>query len=202
MTKKREFIKPNNINWSGDLSWDGEANLTKDDIFLLKEFKKLIKKHGIKKVYETGTFVGGMTKEFSKIVDEVESIEINSAIFNLASENLQEIKNIKLHLGNSPEVLQDIVEKNNNKVLFFFDAHWYDHNPIFDELNVIIDKNIEPIIVIDDFRVPEKPEWGSDHPLRYESIKEYLEKIYKNGYNYYYNKESTNNRGRIFIEPK
>lgn len=119
---KFDRIDANNPKWIGDTSWEGGPNATKDDIYLIKELKKLIEKYNIEKVYETGTFIGGMTKEFSKITKEVISIEINNDLLKIAQENLKEIKNIKLYQGNSPIILKDIVEEKNDKVLFFLDA--------------------------------------------------------------------------------
>ena len=51
------------------------------DKYLKEEFKKLIKRFKIKNIIETGTFKGDTTKEFSKMVEKVYTIESNKKYF-------------------------------------------------------------------------------------------------------------------------
>lgn len=126
------------------------------DRYIKEEFEKLVKKFEIKTIVETGTFRGDTTKELSKMVDFVYSIESNKEYYDIASKNLKECNNVNLLFGNSPVILNKILPKIRKPILFYLDAHWYRYWPILDELQAISNfkdcKN--SVIVIHDFYVP------------------------------------------------
>ncbi|MBU2616791.1 MAG: hypothetical protein KKB79_02295 [Nanoarchaeota archaeon] len=140
-----------------------QKNAFGEDGHLEEEFQKLVKKHKIKNIVETGTFMGDTTKEFSKLVDNVYTIESNKDFYLNSERNLKCHENIKIFLGNSPDVLREILPNLKGKTLFFLDAHWGDYWPILDELNEIskINSLSKSIIVIHDFYVPGK-DFGFD----------------------------------------
>ncbi|MCX6750355.1 MAG: hypothetical protein NTZ83_02775, partial [Candidatus Pacearchaeota archaeon] len=115
----------------------GLGNAFGGDSYLKKEFEFLIKKFRIKNIVETGTFKGDTTKEFSKIVENVYSIESNKKYYLFSKKRLKEDNNIKLFLGSSPIILKKILPALEGNTLFFLDAHWGNYWPILDELNEI-----------------------------------------------------------------
>ena len=133
------------------------------DKYLGEEFEKLVKRFKIKNIVETGTFKGDTTKEFSKMVGNVYTIESNKEFYAQARANLKDHKNIQMFFGSSPEVLRKILHKMKGNTLFFLDAHWGDYWPILDELKEIsrIPSLSKSIIVIHDFYVPGK-DFGFD----------------------------------------
>jgi hypothetical protein len=47
--------------------------------------------------------------------------------------------------------------------LFYLDAHWLDHLPLRDEIELIVANFSSAAIVIDDFEVPDDPGYGFDN---------------------------------------
>lgn len=133
------------------------------DSFLMKEFEKIVKKFRIKNIVETGTFMGDTTKEFSKMVDNVYTIESNREFYVSAKHNLNNAKNVKVFFGSSPLILNRILLTLKGNTLFFLDAHWGNYWPILDELKEIskIPSLRNSVIVIHDFYVPDK-DFGFD----------------------------------------
>lgn len=179
------------------------------DGFLKAEFEKLIEKHKVDTVVETGTYLGGTTKVLSEMVDNVLTVEINKDNFVRASNHLQDCENVKLYFGSSPAVMSNVLPKLTGKsLLCFLDAHWGNVCPLKDELKVIAENKIKPVIIIHDFVVPGKPEFGYDsyngQAFTYEWLKADLDVVYGiGGYNYYYNDKAEGAmRGVLFCEPK
>jgi len=133
------------------------------DRYLREEFKKLVKKFSIKNIIETGTSKGDTTKEFSKMVENVYTIESVKKTYLLSKKTLKEFENIKIYHGSSPDVLRKILPSIKGNTLFFLDAHWGNYWPILDELKEIskVPSLKESIIVIHDFYVPGK-DFGFD----------------------------------------
>ena len=49
-----------------------------------------------------------------------------------------------------------------NNPMFYLDAHWYDYMPLPDELATIANQCQRGIIIIDDFLIPDHPEYLYD----------------------------------------
>jgi len=119
------------------------------------------------------------------------------------------LKNVNVVLGSSPDFLDSILcgpMLKIKRILFFLDAHWDDYCPLLDELKLIADNNLEPVIAIHDFKVPDCPLLGFDsykgQDYDFDWIKPSIEKIYPDGYVVEYNNEAEGaKRGVIFIYP-
>lgn len=179
------------------------------DKYLKMQFRNLMEKHDIDTVVETGTYKGQTTKALAYMVNMVHTIELNEAYYHEAFQELSDEHNVKMHLGSSPEIINSLhLELEQQNVLFFLDAHWYNYNPLLDELESIHDIGQRPVIVIHDFKVPAHPEFGFDtyngQDYEWSWIKEHIDRIYGEGnYNYRYNTHAEGQmRGVIFIEPK
>lgn len=176
------------------------------DVFAQEEFANLIKDYKVKTVIETGTYKGITTKYLSSVSANVISIEIGPKRLQQAQTNNKGKNNIQFYLGNSPEILKQILPIK-EKCLFFLDAHWNNYNPLLDELKVIAEHKMKPIIAIHDFKVPDNKELGYDsykgQDYEFAWIEKSLEAIYgKGGYKYYYNQRATGaKRGIIYIVP-
>ncbi len=133
------------------------------DRYLGEEFEKLIKKFKIKNIIETGTSKGDSTKEFSKMIENVYTIESVKKTYLFSKEILKDFDNVKIYLGSSPDVLRKILPFIKGNTLFFLDAHWGYYFPIIDELKEIskINSFSKSVIVIHDFYVPKK-DFGFD----------------------------------------
>ncbi len=133
------------------------------DKYLGEDFRKLVKKFNIKNIVETGTSRGDTTKEFSKMVKNIYTIESVKKTYISSKETLKEFKNVNVYYGSSPDVLRKILPSIKGNTLFFLDAHWGNYWPILDELREIskIPTLSESVLVIHDFYVPEK-DFGFD----------------------------------------
>ncbi len=154
-------------------------------------FSMLKNKYHIDTVIETGTFMGSTAVCFSLLFDHVYTIEIVDSTYRKTKEYLDQFSNIQFYLGSSDKVLKDILPLVQHKpVLFYLDAHWFDHWPLLAELEEICKTHQDNcVIVIDDFKVPGRPEipydrYGSQE-CSYEYIKPRLDEIFS-GYTIHY----------------
>jgi predicted O-methyltransferase YrrM len=184
-----------------------------EDNFVYQEFKKLINKFNIKKIIETGTYYGWSTVKLAEFGIEVITIESSEDNYNIANKNFSKtsFSNIRSLLGDSPDILREILSNGDNDIILFLDAHWYNYWPIHDELRVCIEKKIKPVIIIHDFFVPDEngnAKFGFDkyeqQSLDLNYIKSFLNEIYgEDNYEYYYNSKSDNvGQGVIYIYKK
>lgn len=171
------------------------------DPIVQNEIERIIKFFNIKHVIETGTHYADTTKFLSTLVDKVDSIEINPDHHSVALQQITTETNIILHLGNSIDILPNLINLNTVQ-LFYLDAHWYEDWPLIKEIEIIGKLNYNnTIIIIDDFYVPYKKLQydsykGVDNNI--ENIKFVLDKAYDKYY-YYYNDKAINNV-KLFME--
>ena len=125
-----------------------------EDRHCQNDVESLVKKHNIKRIIETGSFKGWSTKILATFCDKVDTIEINSEYIAEAVEHLKETNNVTIHKGSSPDVMKNIISYDEKNLLVFLDAHWEDYWPVNDELKVLYEKNVQPVICIHDFFVP------------------------------------------------
>lgn len=183
-----------------------------NDRFIAHTFLILKKLFNINTVIETGSFEGDTTvflaKNFEKVFS-IEMLKINHEITinKLNSSNL----NANVILGKSEDLLKEVITKNHidNSTIFFLDAHWWENCPLQQELEIIAECKIKPIIVIHDFYVPNSKSLGYDtynnQTFCFDWIKPIIDKIYDYKYNYYYNDDlfsEGSKRGVIYIIPE
>jgi predicted O-methyltransferase YrrM len=178
-----------------------------DDTFLKQKFVDIIKEYDINTIVETGVHEGRSTLEFSHLVENVIGIDILEESISIAKNRIDNSNrtNVKLYVGNSPQVLSSIVDSiDAEHTIFFLDAHWESYWPINDEIKML-PKN-KGIIIVHDFLVPNHPELGFDaynnQPFTYEFIKESLTN-WSNSHRVEYNTQANgSNRGVGFIYNK
>lgn len=173
------------------------------DTFIYDELLKLKKQFNLINCVETGTQYGTTTKELWKIFEKVNTIEVDEKYFELAKENLKGF-DVGMWLGNSKTIVGQFGLE---RCLFYLDAHGCEVGgcPLKEELETIASMNISLVcIAIHDFKVPGK-DFGFDtydYELCFEEIEPYLNKIYKDGFDYHYNQEADGaKRGVIYIYP-
>jgi len=113
-------------------------------------------------IIETGTFKGHTTSYLANIFEgNVFSCEVVGMYYRESRYCLRNRGNVKIFHGSSSKVLNKLVAENllGYTPLFFLDAHWYSYWPLCDEL-AVIKKLPRAIIMIDDFRVPQRPNFG------------------------------------------
>jgi len=113
---------------------------------------------------ETGTYIGDSTAYVASRWSNLSifTCEINEDFFLKSKHRLKKFKNVELSRTSSEGYLKELVENNRlgKLPLFFLDAHWYDYWPLEDEIYVISFSCPNAIVIIDDFQVPGRPEFG------------------------------------------
>jgi hypothetical protein len=183
------------------------------DMTAYEEFKRLILNRNIKTVVETGTFKGDTTEVLATLSNNVYTVEIDNELYEKACSRFKENKNIKLFNMPTSIFLDQNLSSIKQPIFLFLDAHSFErkwdeygntdsiNEPLIDELIIIANKKIKPIIAIHDFSVPVYYCNGRNKGYTYESIEKYLINIYGNdGYKYYYNGPGAN-VGIIYIIP-
>lgn len=158
----------------------------------ISSFVSMLKnRYNIEVAVETGSQYGYTTSFLASVFNEVHTIEIVPSSYQAAQNNLRHFSNAICHLGSSNEVLKDILPALESKsLLFYLDAHWEEYWPLLDELEAISKTHKDNcIIVIDDVKVPIRPDIGYDaygeHECSYEYVKDKLGEIYS-AYEFYY----------------
>jgi hypothetical protein len=184
-----------------------QARPLNNDVFALEEFLKLKKKYKIKTLVELGSCVFGSTKWFAENFEKVITVEINEEFRNIGLQRTKGLTNIVSLLGNSVQMLPEMLKSCDNNTIIFIDSHWQTL-PLLEELKLIKESGLKPCIVVHDCHVPNQPELGFDEYdgvfISHETMKPYLESIYGE-YDYHYNTKETSTevkRGIIYIYPK
>jgi hypothetical protein len=150
------------------------------DNLLFDKFKELVAEFKINTIVETGTFEGKTTDALASLVPLVHTIEINAGYKQCCTN-----KNIIFHIGSSIDELPKIIKNLNNQTLFFLDAHWQKYCPLWEELKIIYESKLKPVIVIHDFKVPGK-DFGFDHwnnkDISHANVEEIISLIYNSKY--------------------
>lgn len=126
---------------------------------------------------ETGTHQGDTTRIASVIFSEVFTFEINKIFYEFAKRKLNTLDctNVHHYLGDSVELLDNLLDTEQRSAFFFLDAHHHsmkttenikmnngsDKTPLIDELTIINNKYPKKpaVICIDDVRL-----WRSGNP--------------------------------------
>lgn len=134
--------------------------------------------NGCEEIIETGTFLGGSSYLFSGVFSKVDTVEADPRLFQ--SSNLwlsAKANNIQCHLGESGNILSQVLSQKSKKQLIFLDAHYstgitsreYGICPLMKELDILLSASVENVIVIDDIRCMETN--------GYPTLKEILDRI-------------------------
>ncbi|MGH9878161.1 MAG: hypothetical protein ACRD5H_11020 [Nitrososphaerales archaeon] len=137
-------------------SWGGPFNGQK---FRRRIVFDLLFAFPIKAVVETGTFRGTTTALFAATSLPVYSAEIHPRYFSYAKTRfLFNRHNVHLYHGDSRSFLRYLSGDSRipkEDVFFYLDAHWGNDSPLRDELEIIFSKWERPIVMVDDFQVPD-----------------------------------------------
>jgi hypothetical protein len=127
--------------------------------------RQVITQCGILRIVETGTFLANTTVWFATFGLPVMTVEINPRYFGYSHARLRAHDNVVTREGHSIDFLRSIIAEPLNRVaptLFYLDAHWLDHLPLREEIELITTSFSKAVIVVDDFKVPDDPGYGFD----------------------------------------
>ena len=145
----------------------------------------------IKNFVETGTYKADTTLMAAKHYENVFTTEIHNKLYENSKRRAESegVTNITFMLGNSIDLLKDIVPQVTDGAVFFIDAHisgsdsgWNGAQrvPLFEELDVILDGKVGPsVFIFDDIRLWKNETWDWAHI----SNMKIIERFKKKGYN-------------------
>lgn len=175
---------------------------------LIPFFSYVKKLYGLELAVETGTYKGNTTTLLSQIFDSVHTFEINASYYTKAQAHFASYHNIHSHLGSSAENLREFLPTvKNRRTLFYLDAHWQNYWPLLNELEVISKTHRDNcIIVVDDIKVPNRPDipydvYGKDE-CSYEYIQDKLDKIFSSYTIHYLIPNRTFSHAKLVAIPK
>ncbi len=148
------------------------------DPYLQRSFKLAGDSIKASTVIETGTFLGNstslMAEQFPKT--RVYSSEVFEKHYKISSMRLKKYPNVKVIKKSSVDFLRDFAENKTfgKAPLFFLDAHWWNYWPLGDEMKIITNKCKSAVIFIDDFKVPNNPQFKYDSYKDVECSVEYI----------------------------
>jgi hypothetical protein len=127
--------------------------------------QQIIARCGIERIVETGTFLANTTVWFASFGMPVATVEISARYFGFSRARLRAHDNVTIFEGNSIDFLRSIIAGAVDRTaptLFYLDAHWLDHLPLREEVEIITANFPRSVIVVDDFEVPDDPGYGFD----------------------------------------
>jgi hypothetical protein len=109
---------------------------------------------------ETGSFRGDTVMWAAGRFERVVSVELSPELYRDAERRVGGSANVELHLGDSREVLAEVVPGIAAPAIFWLDAHWcgdetagrLDECPLLGELQVIRGAQPPPCVLVDDAR--------------------------------------------------
>lgn len=146
---------------------------------------------------ESGTYLGNTTFAASKVFEKVHTIEVSSKFYRKAARRFGKGRKIKLHFGDSGDLLGMILPLCKGKIMLYLDGHYdgegsgkgVENTPIWRELEAIERSGIaDGVILIDDvcdFQKSRYPERIAGSCFEgYPSLGELVEKILEINPNY------------------
>lgn len=125
---------------------------------ILEEFAK---KFSLSIFIESGTYMGDMIFALKELFNQIFSIELNNNLYRRAKKRFSKFPHITILLGDSAELLPDVLSKVTKPCFFWLDAHYSGgitakgnkETPIMEEIINIFSHSIKNhVILIDDAR--------------------------------------------------
>lgn len=118
---------------------------------------------GIRQFVETGTLEGHTAALVAEIIPVVHTIEISRSMYDKATPECRKNPRITRHLGNSVDIIPQILPSLTGPTLWYLDGHWSGQGPklglecpVIDEL-VLLRFRPQDVIVVDDARLFDAP---------------------------------------------
>ncbi|MFQ5913300.1 MAG: hypothetical protein ACE5JS_08965 [Nitrospinota bacterium] len=116
--------------------------------------------------FETGTHYGHSTffVAWKTRGLKIYTCELKEEVYRIAKSRLGHFPNISVANESSEKWLHRLLSESRilGRPCFYLDAHWYDHWPLEDEVEIITHNVNQAIIIIDDFQVPGREDFAYD----------------------------------------
>lgn len=176
---KSQFRKHRN-----DKSWFFGHEAFNHSPELIPFFTLLQKEYNIPVAIETGTYQGNTTVYLARTFNKVYTVELFEAQYNSVKDKLAVFPNVQCYLGDSAQMLNNVLPYlQGQRIFFYLDAHGQSDWPLLGELDAISATHKDNcIVVIDDFKVPGRPDIPYDsynnEDCSYEYVRGGLSKIF------------------------
>lgn len=151
-------VKPTQLRPKGWGAFNGQARRRE----LVHE---ILARLSIQACVETGTYLGETTAELVGWQYPVFTVELNKDRFAEVRDRFAGEPKVSTFGGDSRKFLQDLVSNPAcplQRVFFYLDAHWNVDVPLREEVIFIVRHWRRGVIMIDDFEVPDEPDYGFD----------------------------------------
>lgn len=164
---KSNYIKRSIIRYKDNKEYRYWIDGGKKDCPPPHKYKELViaeyaKRFDIDTFIETGTCGGDMVWAQRRNFANIFSVELSQYLHEIVSYELRRVKNIRLYQGDSSKMLPKMIDDagSGKRILFWLDGHYSGDitakgdkdTPIIEELNCILEKVKEFVILIDDAR--------------------------------------------------
>lgn len=124
--------------------------------------REIIERCQIERIVETGSYRGNSTQWFAAFGLPVTTVEVSPLLAEFCRLRLRRFANIKLIEGSSVDALQDMSPTAGAPTFFYLDSHWHEHLPLRQELQIVLTRFPDAVVMIDDFQVADDPGYGFD----------------------------------------
>lgn len=144
--------------WHDHLAGGFNGQCFRQQIFL--ELMQLIRFDAL---VETGSYRGATTR-FMAINSgiPVVSCESNPRFAYFTARRLARLPNVTVYHQDSRHFLAQLTYPTTHMLFFYLDAHWYGDLPLREEVDIILARYPDSVIMIDDFEVPNDPDYRFD----------------------------------------
>jgi hypothetical protein len=142
-------------HWGGPFNGQCFRQLMYLDLVLTCNFEAIV---------ETGAFRGSTTRFLTQNSGgaQVYSCEYNARYFEFAKHRLRGISNLSLYESDSRKFIHQLSISRQSTTFFYLDAHWSEDLPLREEMDLILAKFDNFVVMIDDFEVPNDSGYGFD----------------------------------------
>jgi hypothetical protein len=145
-------------------------------------FHQILRAIPFEAIVETGTYVGTTTLYLQRSsMLPVYTVEAVPRFYYYSQQRFKSQPAIHSFLGDSRAFLTNLSESPSvprDRVFFYLDAHWHEDLPLARELEIIAEHWTDPVIMIDDFQVPDDAGYSfDDYGVGNRLSMEYLPKV-------------------------
>lgn len=127
-------------------------------------------------IIETGSYLGATTEFLGRATPRMVTIEINAEYAKITRDRTAPLGTVEVLEGSSVNLLPGVLKTipTGSNPFIYLDAHWYNYLPLRDEIVAIFSTDLDPIVMIDDFRVEGDEGYGHDHYASGEITREHI----------------------------
>jgi hypothetical protein len=122
----------------------------------LEMYREIMSRLRFASIIETGTFLGDTTELFlDSAAARVLTVEVHPVFFAFSRRRFRDRTNFAIFNTSSVDFLRTLSDHDvlRDPCFIYLDAHWYDHLPLREELDIIKGKFCRYLVVVDDFKV-------------------------------------------------